>query len=90
MEPLSGQLIIAKSAFQAGTAAIQLSNTVIGRLKVRRMVAAAEEQAIRYWLQEQLAEFKIASDMVLDRRVQDAIATVWEKLLRSNCAGAWR
>jgi hypothetical protein len=51
LEPISGQLVIAKAAFQAGTAAIQLSDTVIGRIKLRRMIYDAEKQEIQRWLQ---------------------------------------
>lgn len=79
LEPISGQLIIAKAAFEAGTAAIQLSNSVVGRIKLRRMILEAEKQQIQYWLQEQLNKLQIASDVRLNYAAQDAIAEIWEK-----------
>lgn len=79
LEPISGQLVIAKAAFEAGTAAIQLSDTVIGRIKLRRMIQEAEKQEIQRWLQEQLSKLKIAGDVRLNDAGQDALAAVWEK-----------
>jgi hypothetical protein len=82
LEPISGQLVIAKAAFEAGTAAIQLSNTVIGRIKLRRMIQEAEKQQIQYWINERLNDLRIASDVRLNLAAQDAIADIWEKHTR--------
>jgi hypothetical protein len=83
LEPISGQLVIAKAAFEAGTAAIQLSNTVIGRIKLRRMIQEAEKQQIQYWINEQLSHLRFASDVRLNLAAQDAIAEIWEKYTRA-------
>lgn len=82
LEPISGQLVIAKAAFQAGTAAIQLSDTVIGRIKLRRMIQNAEKQEIQRWLQERLSALRIEGELRLSSVAQDAIADIWEKHCR--------
>jgi hypothetical protein len=83
LEPISGQLVIAKAAFEAGTAAIQLSNTVIGRIKLRRMIQEAEKRQIQYWINEQLNHLRMESDVRLDNAAQVAMTEVWENYTRA-------
>lgn len=78
LEPISGSLIITKAAFDAGTAAIQLSDTVIGRMKLRRAIAQAEEQELRRWLQEQLARLRWEGQARLTTAALAAITRIWE------------
>jgi hypothetical protein len=78
MEPISSQLVLAKAALQTGTAAFQLSNSVVGRLKIRRAVAQAEEAAIRRWLQEQLLALRWAGDVRLNSAALVAMGRIWE------------
>lgn len=78
LEPWTGSLILAKTAIQSGSAALQLSDSVLGRLKLRRVIAQAEEQQLRCWLKEQLLILKWAGDVRVTEAAQAAVTRLWE------------
>jgi vacuolar-type H+-ATPase subunit E/Vma4 len=73
-----GNLVPAETALSVATAAVQLSDTVIGRIKLQQPVSQAEEQELRHLLREQLALTKVATNARLTQAAINTISLIWD------------
>lgn len=82
IEPVSIQ--VAASALEVSKAALGLSDSVIGRIKGRRIMHQAEEQRLREWLANQLAIARTGDTVRLAMAISSATEQIWNEYWRQG------
>lgn len=83
MDPGS-QIVLAGSIIQTSEAAVRLTDTLLGRLTVRRVVGDAEKQALRYWIAVELQKCRDRAQVVLNESGLQSLCTIWEDYERAT------
>jgi hypothetical protein len=71
-------MVLAKSALETGSAAVQLSDSLVQRMRKRRAVANAEYQALQDWLGAQLKALRWEREAILNDRAVALMDTIWD------------
>lgn len=82
MDP-GGQIVLASSIIQTGEAAVRLTDTLVGRMTIRRAIADAEKRALRIWLNVELQKCKDRAQVILNESGLQSLCTIWEDYERA-------
>lgn len=82
MEP-TGQLVLAGTILQTGEAAIKLTDTLVGRMTARRMIANGEKEALAKWLRLELQKLDDLHAVILNESAQTSLVAIWETYFRA-------
>jgi len=85
LEPVSTGLTVMSGAVQVATGAVQLSDSFIARLKIKRILSRAEEDRIRDWTRRQLTIESLRDLDKIDAALFEVIVATWERCENACC-----